>query len=275
MINALRSELFLIRKRPAVYIIGSIWILCQIGFGLLVPYIAVKALRKSGDDAQLASLTELVSFSHFPYASVSGFATFGAALFAILGAVAGGSEQKWGTWKVRLTQGPTRIQTMAAKITAAIICAVIIAFITQLVSLPVAYLTSRSLDTGTDIAMGSLVASFGLVILISVVACLVGFGLAIMTKSQALALSISLVWIFIVETTLATLLSHLHQVAFLQKILFTHAGNGVASALLPSTSALANSPDQMSLLSAILVLVVYGVLATGISSLLIKHRDIA
>lgn len=290
MINALRAELFLIRKRRAGHVVGALLVACEALTFLFIFLIARSALSHAADPADHEAVTKagivrsFASLSSFPQLSATGFAVEAASFFLVLGALLGGSDWKWGTWKIRLTQGPSRLQVLGAKTLAAAIASAAIAVIAQLVGLLASFVGSRLLHLDMNIQVGALAGSFGVAMLVAVSACLTGFGLAIALKSQAIALAIVLSWVLGIEGIVTLIFLGIKPLRFLQNILFKHATGSLSTAIpgpsdslqtFLSTLTFVTPGTALSIPIATLVLVAYMAIPVGIGAVLLKNRDIA
>lgn len=275
MINALRSELFLTRKRRVVYIMGLLWILMVTMFAFGIPYLVAMSLPEQ--DA--ATLLQLVSLEMYPQTSVSSYPMFGAATFLILGAIIGGSDWNWGTWKGLLTNGPSRWAVVLAKAAAAALAATVITIAAQVVALPVSYAMSSVAGLGTTLPpWGSIAASLGAAILIAVASCSVGLALAILTRSLSLSLSIGLLWVLAFESIVSGLVQLWPPLVFVQKLLLGPASGSLAAALGATELANGGTPGVVAAMSvpvAITVLLAYTAVAVSASGFVMSRRDIA
>lgn len=275
MINALRSEFFLLRKRRVVYIMGLLWVLMVTMFAFGIPYIVAISLPEQ--DA--AALLEIVSLSMYPQTSLSSYPMFGAATFLILGAVIGGSDWGWGTWKALLTHGPSRWQVVLAKAVVAASAAAVIAVVAQVTAFPVSYAMSSAANLGTTLpAWGAIAGSFGSAVLIAVASCSVGLALAIVTKNLSLSLAAGLLWVLAFENIVSGLVQLWRPLAFVQKILLGPASGSLAAALGATELSKGGTPGvvaAMSVPAAITVLIAYTVIAASVSGLVMNRRDIS
>ena len=274
--NALRSEFFLLRRRRAVRVIGLLWVLMVSMFAFGIPYIVALSLPADQDPS---ALLDIVSLASFPQTALSSYPLFGAAMFLILGAVLGGSDWGWGTWKGQLSRGPSRVQVVLAKAVATVTAAVAITVVAQVVAFPVSYVISASAGRGAELApVSALLGSLAAATLIASASCCLGFCLAIVSKSLPLALAVGLVWVLAVESIVSGLVQLWGPLAFVQKILLGPASGSLDAALGATELSQGGTPGVVAAMSApaaVAVLLAYMLVATMLSVVTMNHRDIS
>ncbi|WP_237185246.1 ABC transporter permease [Rothia nasimurium] len=275
MTEAMRSELFLMRKRPLGYIIGALWTLMVIFFAYVIPYIVAKTLPNPGD---ASAVMEVISLPKFPATSVGSYPMFGGAIFLILGACITGSEFGWGTWKVRFTQGPNRTEIIMAKFMVGAITAAVIVTIAHIFALITSFIMSRieQVDESWP-SLTFLLASWGAAIAIGITSCWIGMMLAILTKNLALALSVGLLWTLAFENIIAGLSLMWPSLSFVQKILLGPAGGSLAHTLGATPMMQGGTPgvvDTHSAPIALSILAIYSLISLFISIVIMRRRDI-
>ena len=273
--NALRSELFMLSKRPLVYVICVIWILQIVMFAYGIPLIVANALPEAQSAAPLLDILALPSSVGTILGS---YPMFGGAVFLILGAFIGGAEFGWGTWKVRLWQGPSRWDVVRAKLLAATAASALIALIADLVGFLTSFIISVASGLSTVLpSMLHIVGGLGASMLTAAAFCALGLGLAIITRSLALALAIGLVWTLAFENIVSYLVTLWSPLAFVQKLLLGPAAGSLATALGATPLSQGGTPgvvDAMPAVVAVVVLVAYLVLTSAISGAAINRRDV-
>jgi len=278
-VTALAGELFATRRRPGVWVVGGVWLVLAVVFGMAVPYIVYLAI--SGDAAAAAAgdpeklLASLLPDRMVP-TTLSLFPLFGSAIMLILGAVVAGGDHRWGTWGTLLTQGPGRTTVVLAKIAAlavALVGVVVATFVAvAVVGVALAVLEGRSIDWP---ALGSVAAGLGAAWLVSLAAASLGFTLAMIFRGTGTALGVGLVWLLALENAVNGL-SFLLDVTPVQKVLLGPNAGSLAAALGASTQDDGGTPGVVATsgpLTACLVLAAYTVVLAAISVTLTNRRD--
>lgn len=273
--NALRSEVFMLSKRPLVYVICGIWILQIVLFAYGIPLIVANALPEGQNTAPLFAI---LAFPKSMGTILGSYPMFGGAVFLILGAFIGGAEFGWGTWKVRLWQGPSRWDVVCAKFVAAAGASALIALIANLAGFLTSYVISMMSGLPTDAPiLGDILGGMGSSMLTAAAFCALGLGLAIITRSLALALAIGLVWTLAFESIVSYLVSLWSPLAFIQKFLLGPASGSLATVFGATPLSQGGTPgvvDAMPGAVAVVVLAVYLLLAAAISGVAINRRDV-
>ncbi|MEY9212517.1 ABC transporter permease subunit [Thermobifida halotolerans] len=276
MIPALNSELLLLRHRGAPYAVGAAWVAMVVSFAFLVPYIVYANLDAGQDRDQilLALLPEAVAST-----SVSSYPLFGGAMMLILGVLLTGSEYRWNTWTARLSQGPDRIQVVAAKFTAGVIAAALVAAAALLAavaaSVAVALVTDRPVRWPGAV---DLLASLGGAALISVAWMSVGAALAVAFRGTSVALAVGLLWTLGLESAVSGLASMFGPLEPVRSVLLGTASGSLVAALGAPTLEEGGTPgvvDHLDAPAAVAVLLAYTALSVAVAAWLIRRRDIS
>ncbi|WP_342214818.1 ABC transporter permease [Nocardia abscessus] len=205
LVASTKAEMLRLRKWPAFWIILGTWILMNLTFAYLFNYLAYtsgESGRMSNGLPREALLRQMLPAA-VPEVFTQGMAMFGGALMLVLGALTAGSGYGWGTWKTVFTQGPSRVQAVAAVllslavVVVGLVCAAFVVDVSiaaliaasqsQAVSLPALDRSLLGILTGTAIlGMWTLAGA-----LIGAIA-----------RGPALAVGIGLVWVLVVENLL-------------------------------------------------------------------------
>ncbi|HLU95704.1 MAG TPA: ABC transporter permease subunit [Thermobifida alba] len=276
MISALNAELLLLRHRGAPYVVGAAWVTMVVGFAFLVPAVVYVNLDAGSDRDQLLAvlLPESVGST-----AVSSYPLFGGAMMLILGVLLTGSEYRWRTWTVRLSQGPDRTQVMAAKFTAGAAAVVLIAVAAMLAavlsSAVIALLTDSPLDWP---GAAALLTSLGGAALISVAWMSVGAALAVVFRGTSVALAVGLLWTLALENTVSGLASMFDVLEPLRSVLLGTASGSLVAALGAPTLEEGGTPgvvDHLGTPAALTVLLAYTAVSVAVAVWLTRRRDIA
>lgn len=278
MLSSARAELLRLRRWPAVWIMLGTWMLLNLTFAYVFPYLSFK----TGDSAgpiEGALLAEVMP-SGVPAALISGMPLFGGAIMLILGAITVGSGYGWGTWKTVFTQGPSRLAAFGGTIVALGMFVVGVVIGTAVVDLGASVLLAsierQPIDLASIQALAEAVAG-GL--LIFGMWCMAGVLVGTLARGPALAVGLGLVWTLVLENLLrgvSGLLSWLEPIttAFPGSAAGSLAGAVGAS---PISSGGDGTPGVLTVLSggsATLVLVAYVIAFAGIAAALVRQRDL-
>lgn len=128
MLASFSAELLKLRKRPAAWVLGGVWLTMMVTFAYLLPYFAAP----DGDGPGGRRITDLLPAGIIGN-TVGGYALFGGALVMILGALVAGSEYGWGSLKTVLTPRPVRLSVFGGAVAAL----AVILFVAVLISFAV------------------------------------------------------------------------------------------------------------------------------------------
>ncbi len=278
MYPALASETYLLRKRPLPYLIGGTWAFMVMAFAFVVPYVIYLALDPATNPDR-DDLLAVVLPARLDQTALGSYPLFGGAVLLVLGALVTGSEDRWGTWKVRFTQGPSRTAVIGAKFVAAAIATAIIAAV-ALLGAVVASLTIATI-AGEERALpsaGALLASVGAAWLIALAWTAVGMALAVAFKSATTAIAVGLIWTMAFEQLLSGLAGMLSGLEPLRYVLLSSASGSLVGSLGTPLQSAGGTPgvvDYLSGAQAIGVLLAYTGVAFVVSRRLLTRRDIA
>lgn len=276
MIAALNSELLLLRRRGAPYVVGAAWVAMVVCFAFLIPYI-VYANLDAGDERE--QILRVLLPESVGSTAVSSYPLFGGAVMLILGVLLTGSEYRWNTWTARLTQGPGRTQVLLAKLTAGAVAVSAVAAAAlaaaALASTAVAVVEGRPVvwpDAST------LLASLGCAALISIAWLSLGAALAVVFRGTSVALAVGLLWTLGLENALAGLASMFTALDPVRSLLLGTASGSLVAAIGAPTQTEGGTPGVVAHLeapAAVAVLCAYTVLSACAAALLLRRRDIA
>lgn len=277
MMPALASEGYLLRNRPLPYVLGAAWTAMVVGFAFVVPYAIYLALDPATNPDR-GGLLQIVLPGEVHRTALGSYPMFGGAVMLILGALVTGSEDRWGTWKVRFTQGPSRSSVMTAKFVAAGLAACLMALVALLgaiaASLLIATLAGASLSLPT---IPALMTSLGAATLIAVAWTSVGMALGVIFKGATVAIAVGLIWTLALENLLSGLAGILPALEPVRALLLSTASGslvGSTGAPLQGAGGTPGVVDHLSAGQSVVVLVGYTVAALAISNWLMLRRDI-
>ncbi|MBA2552222.1 MAG: ABC transporter permease [Geodermatophilaceae bacterium] len=274
MLASFSAELLKLRKRPAAWVLGGVWLTMLVTFAYLLPYFA--APDGGGPGGGLVS--DLLP-AGIVGNTVGGYALFGGALVMILGALVAGSEYGWGSLKTVLTQRPGRLSVFGGTVAALAVilfAAVLISFavsagasaaIASAESLPIAW------PSVADIVQG--IAAGWLVLMMW---CLFGLLLGTLTRGTALAIGLGLVWALVVENLIRASANALDWLDAVQRVLpGVNAGSLVAALGARGIEDGEGTPGVAAIVSGTQGTVVVAVLLVAfaaVAAVLVQRRDV-
>jgi len=275
-----RAELVRLRHWPAVWVLLGVWLLLNLTFGYLFPYLSYRGGGGGfgGGDRSPAELLAQVLPAAFPDAAVRGMPMFGGAIMLTLGALAAGSGYGWGTWKTAFTAGPGRLPVLGGTLAALATVVVAVVAATFVVDLGVA--TALAAVEGQGMALppaGDIARWFGGGVLILVMWMFAGVAVGTLTRSPALAVGLGAVWVLAVENLLRGTASLLSWLAPVTDVLPGTVAGSVAAALGARPVSAGGSPGVVSNLDggpAFALAVAYLMVCAAVTVLVARRQDI-
>lgn len=266
--NALRSETFVLTRRPLAHAFGATWAFIVAALGYGVPLI-VAATMTPGDARDL--LVAELGPGRALGTILGVYPTFGG-VFLALGACAGGAEFGWGTWPARLIHGPSRWEIVRAKFATTTALAALIALAADLLGLAVSYIVALVAHLPTAPPdLTRLLAAFGASMLTAAAFAACGLALALLSRSLVVALAAGLLWVA-VENLACHLLTRWPHLAQLCDVLLTPAVCSLATTF--GAAPLGGAAPNLLPSIASAILVAYLLLATIVTGVAINRRDI-
>ncbi len=276
-----RVELKKMYKRPAVWAIGLIFLILIVLFGYMLNYL-ILVIANGDSSSQAQGGTTSLYPKHFVSAVLVEFSGgFVAALTLALGAISVGSEYGWQTYKLILTQRPSRLSFLVGKLLAVGTVLAMLTIAGFLVGLTSSYVIAALQGGSTSLpAFGQILEGLGAGWLVLVTFASMGFFLATLFRGNALAIAFGLVYLLVVEGLFLQLISFQNDtVANIGKALpVRNAGDLVYSiGSSPQAAQASNLPQGLKPvdpLQATLVLGAYVVVFLALSILLFRRRDV-
>ena len=275
--QSVASEALLLRRRPAPYVVGGLWLAMIAGFAFGIPYIVYLTVSVSAEEKK--SLLDILLPSAVDITSISSYPLFGGAVMLILGVLISGSEYRWKTWKSRFTQGPQRYEVLIAKMTVGALGVVLIC--TTALALAMAISAVIALVEGAPLswpAPVALLASLGAAALISVAWLSVGIALGVIFRGTTVALAVGLLWTLAFENVVVGLATIVPALESLRLVLLGSASGSLVGSLGAASLSEGGTPGVVHVMSgpvAAGVLAAYILLSAAISCLLLQRRDVA
>jgi ABC-type transport system involved in multi-copper enzyme maturation permease subunit len=273
-INSYASELFKVRRRPALWVILSVWLALMLLFTYVFPYVGYRDATNAREATGL--LTRLLPASLAGQA-LTGYPVWGGSLIVVLGALVAGSEYGWGTLKALLSNSPGRLTVYLGQIAAlfTILAAlVIVAFgCSGLASIIIGATTHAQLvaPSASDLAK-SMAAGW----MILCMWCTFGVALATLFRGTALSIGLGVVWVLAVENLLRATAAIVPVIATVEKGL-PGVNAGALVAALGGPASTAGGTGIAAIVGgaqALAVVAVYLVLFAATAGLLLKRRDV-
>jgi len=185
--NSYKSEVFKLRKRPAVWVVFGVWLALMLVFTYVFPYLGYRAAPGSATGRAL--LTNVLP-QQLAGQAMTGYPVWGGALLVVLGALALGSEYGWGTMRTILSNRSSRMTVYTAQMGAlftSLAALVVIAFLCSALASELISVSTKGSFAG--LALGSVAKSIGAGWLILCMWCTFGAALGSALRGTALSLS--------------------------------------------------------------------------------------
>jgi ABC-type transport system involved in multi-copper enzyme maturation permease subunit len=281
MRGSLSAELLKLRKRPATWLVGTVFVTLGLVFAYLFPYLSYKS--NGARQGPVAGTGEELLLNTLPASLVpsalSGWPLFGGALALVLGALVTGSEYGWSTLKTILAQQPGRLAVLGAKLTATALVTAIMVVASlaadALASWAIATAENRAIDwpPPPELALG--VAAGWLIVTMW---CVTGMFLGTVLRGTALPVGIGLVWALVIEQLVRGFASTLDAIDVLQRWLpGTNAGALVAALGAPTQGRGGGTPgisDVVGGTHATLVVAGYLIALAAATAVVLRRRDV-
>lgn len=275
--SSLSSELFILRKRPATWVISAVLILSVVLFGYFLSYQIVLGQRMmgAGEETDLPGPTaeETLLPPLLPENVLSNVLLFfsggaGAAAL-VLGALAMGSEYGWETLKTLLVKPPGRVRAFLEKVLAVYFVLAILAVSLLAAGALSSYIIAVLEDTPTNWpSLSEFVRALGATWLILGAYSSIGIFFATLFRSASLAIGAGLAYALVLEFFVLAVQTANSTIQALQDALLGQASTSLAESFGDSSQVSGNSTH------AALVLVMYMIVSILLGSYLFRQRDV-
>lgn len=271
--SALMAELYGVRHRKGVLTCILIWSLQIVVFAYGANYLisqTTTSIPADQADAMLASVMPAAASRQV----VGSLPLYGGPVMIIAGALLSAGDVKNGVIRTVLSRYPARSLLVAARMaTLFIVVAVAI-----LVSVAAAFISSFVLAAiaGGDTSLPSVLSvgrDTAYAVLIGFSWAVFGFTLGIIVRSLAGAISVGLIWSLVVEQALHGLSSLGSKFDAIRAILISGASS-VLSSDAGVESMPGGSPPNISVTLAIVILVAWVIVGSGVSAMVLRRRDV-
>lgn len=278
MKDSVAAELLLLGKRTSTWILLGVWVFIGVLFGYIFPYISYLDANNGFRSGPLADMLP----GHLVAWQMTGFPFYGGSIVLVMGALALGSEYGWGTLKTVFTQGPGRLQILAAKLIAlalVLVLFVVAGFIAGAISSEAIALQEGAASNWPGV--GEFVRGLAAGWFILAVWTAFGLVLGVLTRGVALAIGIGILYALIIEGLLSVFADRISWLEPLAKVLLRASGYSLAAAVGGSAAdARDNGPGAfsgpyVSGLQATLVLLLLLTAFILIAGFLLHRRDVA
>ncbi|MEU6187044.1 ABC transporter permease [Nocardia sp. NPDC047038] len=278
LIASTNAEMLRLRKWPAFWIVLGTWILLNLTFAYLFNYLAYtsgESSRMSNGLPREALLRQMLPAA-VPEVFTQGMAMFGGALMLVLGALTVGSGYGWGTWKTVYTQGPSRMQAVAAVVVS--LATVVVALVCAAFVVDIAVAALIAASQSQALTMPALDRSlFGISTGVAILGMwtLAGALIGAIARGPALAVGLGLVWVLVVENLLRGVAGIFAPIEVVTDHLPGTAAGSLAGAM--RTVDGPATPGVLQILSrteSLVVLAVYSVLFAVGTVWLMRRRDL-
>lgn len=264
-------------RRPVVWVLVVVWLLQVAVFAYLINALV---FQSNPDDPVMAAVVGNLSGQAAATWPLASMPLYGSPVFILLGALASGSEYRYGTLRVIIPRSGGRVSYVVASW----LCVAIVCVITSLLTLVVSWAMSAALSGVTDQevtapAFSEMLTAFGLGALIILTMASLGFSLALLTRSILVGLVLGVGWIVGIEILLLSMLAPVAEwIDGLRGVLPAGAaGSAVADIgddadlVLSSTVGVSDLVDTPV---AVAVLAVWLVLCVVVSVAAFRRRDL-
>jgi ABC-type transport system involved in multi-copper enzyme maturation permease subunit len=282
LLASVRAELMKLIKRPTTWLIGIVWLLLNLMFGYVFPYLGARGAptgRPPGDASSAEAILAGALPSHLFTTAIQGLPLFGGALAIVFGVLCTGSEYGWGTVKTILTQRPGRLSVIGGKFVVLGLAMVTILVATFAIDAAASAIIASSESKAVDWpSLTALAQGFGAGLLIVSMWCAVGTFLGTALRGTPMAIGLGLIWALVVENLVRGFASVLAPIDALQNVLpGTNAGAIAASLGVPTQSQSQGVPgvtDVVSGTHGVIVLVGYLLAALAVAAVVLRRRDV-
>ncbi|MBA2751387.1 MAG: ABC transporter permease [Actinobacteria bacterium] len=275
MTESFFAEVMKLRRRPAMWVLLSLWFAMALAFGYVIPYLVYQNPPSGGAGVDRQQLLASLVPAGWLGNVVSGFPLFGAAMVLIAGILVVGSEFGWNTMGTLMTQRPRRLEVLSGKLGA---LAVLVALFELVVFAPGALasaIIARALDAPVDWPHATeMLRVFAGGFLILGAWAAIGVALAVLFRSTALPVGLGLVWLLVIESLVNGFGDQLSALGSLRQALPGTTGGSLAASF---ASNLPDTPGVSAVtgpVHAVVVLLVWGIASIVLASVFLRRRDV-
>ncbi|MGF1470594.1 MAG: ABC transporter permease [Rubrobacteraceae bacterium] len=272
------AELKKSSRRPASWVIGFILVALITIFSYLLSYLFVVGVEGGNPPPESEEFLYILYPENFLSSMLQQFISFGTALALVLGALSVGSEYKWETLKLMLTQGPQRVGYFSGKLLALATVVAVFVLLSFAVGSASSYIVAVLLDAPVEWPPAiEMLKAFAAGCLILTVFATMGFFLATLFRGTSLAVGLGLIYVLVLENLF---LGFAFESETVDRISQALPGRNAIDLLGPFREGSVAGTDipgiePVDVAQAALVLVAYLVVFVALSLLLVRSRDIS
>jgi ABC-2 type transport system permease protein len=279
MRGSLSAELLKLRKRPAIWVVGAVFVLFGL-FAFVFPYLNYRRGVLPDDSRSGEELLQAALPGHLVPSALGSWPLLGGAALVVLGVLIAGSEYSWGTLTTILAQRPGRLAVLAGKLAVGALLTAILVLaslaVDALASLAIAAAENRGVAWPP---LAELLRDAGVGALIVMMWCVAGMFLGTVLRGTALPIGIGLIWMLILEQIIrAWAAPTVGAVEGLNGLLpGTNAGALVAALGEPVEQQGRGNPgitDAVSGTHAAFVVAGYVIVLAAAAAVLLRRRDV-
>lgn len=276
--NSVRAELFAVRRRRTTWVVGVLWVLMSLVFGIAIPLIVYGATggHASGTVSDPEALVAGTLPAHVLATLTGLYPTYGSALMLVLGAVLFGSDFRSRTWGGVFGSQPDRRRVVLARFAAAAVAALVVVVVDEVVMVAASEVVAAGAGRSAALpSAGALLESLGFTLLASVVGLSIGAALATLLRGVAGAIAVGLVWFLAIENLLSGLAGAVAGVGTIRAFLPSGSAGSLASYFTGSTEALPGVAHLSGPVLSVAVMCLYALVAVVVTSTVMVRRDVS
>ena len=284
-----RAESLKLRRRPAVWMLGLVWLSFTVLVGYAIVYVSLvnvpppalpenmpaeqkEQIREQDRQFQQDQLASLLP-ERLVSGVMTGFPQLGGAIALILGTLAVGAEYGWGTLKTIVTQRPGRPQVFGGKLLALGVVLVALLLLIFVGSAAASYAVAGLEGSPADWpSVGEFARAFGTGVLIMALWGAFGALLATLFRSTALSVGLGLVYLLVLENVVLNLPIRNETYRDAREFFPGQNSNFLANSFVEGTFAPPDPP--VDAWQAALVVAAYAAVFVLLAVLIFRRRDV-
>lgn len=279
MMGSLRAEWLKFRKRPANWVLALVLLATLLGITYILTYALLAHPPRgfnAGGGPPPSVLKRLVFPENLLSTVLGSITSFGVPIALIMGALGAGNEYSWLTWQTILVQRPARLAVILAKL----VLLALVAFVQALSMFATAGLTSLALaqidgSASSFPSAPTIVKAIGGGWLILATWTAFGLVLAVLLRGVAGSIGAGLTYFFVVEALIAGLLRGVTGIKDVLQFLPGVNGSGIVAAFRNTVPGRNVAAPLVSAGRGTVTLVIYLLVFSVISALIVRRRDLA
>lgn len=271
------AETLKLRKRPATWVLGLVWLALVVLFGYVLTY----AIFANPPEGAVPPGTDPGAFLESLYPEnlldtvLSGFSSTGGPVALILGALAAGSEYGWGTAKTVLTQRPGRLPVFLGKVLALAGVALVFTLLAFAAGAASSYVIAAVENAPMDWpSPADTLRAVGAGWLIMCVWTALGVFLATLFRGTALAIGLGLVYALVLEGVASSLLARNEDFDPARRFLLSENSNGLTGYFGDAAQTFGAPEPLVDPDRAVLTLAIYAVAFVALAAVFFFRRDV-